>query len=288
MYLSAQQVPGARYFARLCPVVYRKRGHQMRPERSDPRRSRHCRAFSPYAPPSSLTRWSRERPWPPASQHAPREALCRHGLRKQGALHQIETELTGGAKVGPALHPIGDGACAHGIGEIDDSPAGRPSAAIARATGDELSSDFELDEGKTVKPRKRRPLGSEIAERDGDRAVPQQPGDLLHQPQAANDVGGIELDDESIESRTVRYPSPQMFDQCRIPKEGHWQIDRDFDVTVASGEIAPIVDRPVNHKLRHRADMGITILWDDISRRHDPQSRMTHRREGFGAAEGER
>jgi hypothetical protein len=29
-----------------------------------------------------------------------------------------------------------------------------------------------------------------------------------------------------------------MFDQSRIPKEGNWQIDRDFDVTVPSSEIA--------------------------------------------------
>src|SRR5262249_59147109 len=134
-----------------------------------------------------------------------------------------------GKKVGPALHTIRNGTCAQGVGEIDDSPAGRLVAAIARATGDELSGDLEFDEGKTVKPRKRRPFGAEIAERDGDCAVPQQPGDLLHQPQAANDVGCIELDDESIESRMVRYPSPQMFDQFRIPKEGHWQIDCDFD-----------------------------------------------------------
>src|ERR1700741_2439601 len=118
------------------------------------------------------TRWLRERPWGVASQHAPREVLCRHGLRKQGALHQIEAELTGGEKVGPALHAIGDGACAHGIGKIDEPSAGSLFAAIAVTAGEELSSDPELDEGKVVKPYKRRPFGAEIADRDGERAVP--------------------------------------------------------------------------------------------------------------------
>jgi hypothetical protein len=46
--------------ARLCPlslffsVVYRKREHRMRPERADPRRSRHCRALSPMRLPNTL------------------------------------------------------------------------------------------------------------------------------------------------------------------------------------------------------------------------------------------
>src|SRR5499427_9805014 len=162
-------------------------------------------------------RSSRDRPWPPASQHAPREVLRRHGLRKQGALHQIEAKLTGGQKVGPALHAIGDGACAHGIGEIDDPSAGPLFATIAVTTGEELSSDLELDEGKIVKSHKRRPFGSKIADRDSDRAVPKQPGALLHQSQVADDVGGVDLDDESLESQVVRYASVQMFDQFRIP-----------------------------------------------------------------------
>src|SRR5262249_9213832 len=278
---------GARYFARLCPVVYRKRGHQMRPERSDPRRSRHCRAFGPHAPPSSPTRWSRERPWSPASQHAPREVLRRHGLRKQGALHQIEAKLTGGEKVGPALHAIGDGACSHGISEIDDPPAGPLFAAVAVTSGEELSSDLQLDEGKIVKPPKRRPFRSEITDRDGDRAVSKQPGDLLHQSQVAHDVGRVDLDDESLESRMARYASVQMFDQFRIAKEGDWQIDRDFDVTVQSSEIAPIIDRLINHNLRHLRGRGITVR-HDIAWRHDPQSRMTNGHERFGTAERQR
>src|SRR5262245_36822214 len=119
------------------------------------------------------TRWLGERPWRTAPQHAPHKVLCGHGLCEQGALRQAEAQLTRGKKVGPVLHPISDRACAHGIGEIDDSPAGRSFAAIARATGDELSSDLELDERKIVKLRERRPFGSEIAERDGDCAVPQ-------------------------------------------------------------------------------------------------------------------
>jgi hypothetical protein len=57
---------------------------------------------APSVPRASPTRWLRERPWGTASQDAPREVLCRHRLRKQGALHQIEAELTGGEKVGPA------------------------------------------------------------------------------------------------------------------------------------------------------------------------------------------
>jgi len=89
-----------------------------------------------------------------------------------GALHQIEAKLTGGEKVGPALHAIGDGACAHGIGEIDDPSAGCLFAAIAVTAGKELSSDLELDEGKIVKSHKRRPFRSETADRDGDGAVP--------------------------------------------------------------------------------------------------------------------
>jgi hypothetical protein len=89
------------------------------------------------------------------------------GFAKQGALRQAEAQLTRGKKVGPVLHPIGHGACAHGIGEIDGSPAGRLFAAIVRTARDELSSDLEFDEGKTVKPRKRRSLGSEIAVRSG-------------------------------------------------------------------------------------------------------------------------
>src|SRR5262249_44176788 len=203
----------------------------MQPDRSETlRRSRHCRAFSPHAPPSSPTRWSRERPWPPASQHAPREVLRRHGLRKQGALHQIAAELTGGEKVGPALHAIGDGACAHGICEIDDPSAGPLFAAVAVTAGEELSSDLELDEGKIVKSHKRRPFHSEIADRDGDGAVPKQPGDLLHQSQVADDVGRVDLDDEPLESRVIRYASVQMFDQFGIAKEGDWQLDRDLDV----------------------------------------------------------
>src|SRR5262249_16575097 len=100
------------------------------------------------------------------------EVLGGHGLCEQYALRQTKAQLTRGEKVGPVLHPIGDGACAHGIGEIDDPPAYRLFAAIARATGDELSSDLELDKGKIANPRKRRPFGSEIADRDGDRAVP--------------------------------------------------------------------------------------------------------------------
>jgi len=73
-----------------------------------------------------------------APEDPPCEVLCRHGLRKQGALHQIEAELTGGEKVGPALHAIGDGACAHGIGEIDELSAGPLFAAIAVTAGEEL------------------------------------------------------------------------------------------------------------------------------------------------------
>jgi hypothetical protein len=115
--------------------------------------------------------WSRERPWGTAPQHAPREVLRRHRLRKQGPLHQIEAELTGGEKVGPALYAIGDGACAHGIGKIDEASAGPPFASIAVTAGEELSSDPELDEGKVVKPYKRRSFGSEIADRDRDRVV---------------------------------------------------------------------------------------------------------------------
>src|SRR5262249_24727462 len=115
---------------------------------------------------------SLERPGRTAPRHAAREVLCGHGLCEQRALRQTKAQLTRGEKVGPVLDRIGDGACAHGIGEIDDSPAGCPFAAIARATGDELSSDLELDEGKIAKPRKRRPFRSEIADRDGDRAVP--------------------------------------------------------------------------------------------------------------------
>lgn len=107
-----------------------------------------------------------------APEDARCEVLCRHGLRKQGALHQIEAERTGGEKVRPALHAIGDGACAHGIGKIDEPSAGSLFAAIAVTAGEELSSDPELDEGKAVKPYKRRPFGSQIADRDGDRAVP--------------------------------------------------------------------------------------------------------------------
>src|SRR5262249_2284219 len=129
-------------------------------------------AATDHEPSSSPTRWSRDRPWGTASQHAAREVLCGHGLCEQRALRQTKAQLTRGEKVGPVLDRIGDGACAHGIGEIDDSPAGCPFAAIARATGDELSSDLELDEGKIAKPRKRRPFRSEIADRDGDRAVP--------------------------------------------------------------------------------------------------------------------
>src|SRR5262245_11903816 len=111
------------------------------------------------------TRWLGERPWRTAPQHAPHKVLCGHGLCEQGALRQAEAQLTRGKKVGPVLHPIGHGACAHRIGEIDDSPAGRLFAAIVRTAGDELSSDLEFGEGKTVKPRKRRPLGSEISVR---------------------------------------------------------------------------------------------------------------------------
>src|SRR5262249_54571925 len=96
---------------------------------------------------------SRERPGRTAPRHAAREVLCSHGLCEQRALRQTKAQLTRGEKVGPVLDRIGDGACAHGIGEIDDSPAGCPFAAIARATGDELSSDLELDEGKIAKPR---------------------------------------------------------------------------------------------------------------------------------------
>src|SRR5262249_56307408 len=159
------------------------------------------------------------------------------------ALRQMDDRPTGGVKVGPALNDMGDGACAHGIGESDDPSAGPLFAAIAVTAGEELSSDLELDEGKIVKSHKRRPFRSEVGDRDSDRAVPKQPGDLLHQSQVAGEVGRVDLDDETLESRVVRYASIQMFDQFRIAKERDWQIDRDFDVTAPSSEIAPIVDR---------------------------------------------
>ena len=107
----------------------------MRPDRAD-RVDRVT--VAPSVPRASPTRWLRERPWGTASQHAAREVLCRHGLRKQGALHQIKAKLTGGEKVGPALNAIGDGACAHGIGEIDELSAGPLFAAIAVTAGEEL------------------------------------------------------------------------------------------------------------------------------------------------------
>src|SRR5262249_58446258 len=113
------------------------------------------------------TLWSRERPWRIAPQHAPREVLCRHGLCEQGALHQAEAQLTRGEKVGSILHAIGDGARANGIGEIDDSSAGRLLSAVAPAAGGELPGDPELDQGKKGKPPKRRARGAKNADRDG-------------------------------------------------------------------------------------------------------------------------
>src|SRR5436190_10161552 len=78
-----------------------------------------------------------------------------------------------------------------------------------------------------------------------------------------------------------------MFDQLRIPKEGDWQIDRDFDVTVPSSEIAPIVDRLINHNLRHLTGRRNTVR-HDITRQYDPQSRMADGHERFGDAERQR
>jgi hypothetical protein len=77
-------------------------------------------------------------------------------------------------KVGSALHAIGNGACAHGIGEIDDPSAGPLFAAIAVT-----ASDLELDKGKIVKPHKQRPFGSEIADRDGEAGESSRVGSRL-------------------------------------------------------------------------------------------------------------
>jgi hypothetical protein len=87
-------------------------------------------------------------------------------------LSQAESHLEDGNKIGPALHALGDAACAHGISQVDDTSAHCLLAAVACAADDELWSDFDLDEGKLVKFREQRPLHSDIVDRKRDGAIP--------------------------------------------------------------------------------------------------------------------
>ena len=96
------------------------------------------------------------------AQRGQREFLCRHGLRKQKALHQIKTHLTHGEKVGSGLHALGYGASAKAIGKVEDLAAYCLLQPVVGAAGDELSIDLDLDKGKVVKSNQRWPIRSKI------------------------------------------------------------------------------------------------------------------------------
>ena len=84
-----------------------------------------------------------------------RELACWHGFREQRTLGQIEAHLAHSKKICNSFHTFCDCACAITIGELEYSSAYGLFQSVVGATGDELSIDFKLDEGKVVKSHER-------------------------------------------------------------------------------------------------------------------------------------
>src|SRR5271170_859742 len=109
------------------------------------------------------------------SQHGSREPLRRRGLAEEESLYLVEAHLAHGEKIRLGFDPLGDGARAIAVGEVENAVAHRLLQAIGRAAGDELSVDLDLGEGKVVEPGELGPFRAEIVDGDGDVVEPKLP-----------------------------------------------------------------------------------------------------------------
>ena len=117
------------------------------------------------------------------------EFLEPHGLAEQIALHQVEPHFIRGNEIGPGLDSLGDDPDAIALGEFDDAAADRLFQPVVGAARDELSIDLEFGEGECFEPHQRRPVGSDIVDRNRDVAKPHFPGDIDHHVQIVDHLG---------------------------------------------------------------------------------------------------
>ena len=147
---------------------------------------------------------------------------------------------------------------------------------------------LDLDEGEIPDAHQQRPLGSEIVDRNPDIVEPKLPRNIRHQFQVSHDLLAVDLDDQSFKGRVLGQLGPDFSEQVRVLKRADRQIDRDLDVAVLMNEIAPISHGLADDELRQRAEVRITVVQNEKSRRDGPPCRMPHAHERLGAAEAER
>src|SRR5271169_639710 len=99
---------------------------------------------------------------------------------------------------------------------------------VIRTTGDELSIDLDLSEGKVVKAAAQGPFRPEIVDRNGDIVEPKLPCDIFHEIQVANDVDAVDFDDHPVERRVIWDLSAKGLHRFWILKEGDWQVNCDL------------------------------------------------------------
>ena len=116
---------------------------------------------------------------------------------------------------------------------------------------------------------------------------PKLPCENRHLFQATNDLSAVDFDDQPFKSRVIRQLSAKVLHRYRILQKSDWQVDRDFDAVVPGNEVAPIIDRAADDKIRERTEVRIAVARYEIRRRNDPPSRMSDADERLGAAQRE-
>ncbi len=155
------------------------------------------------------------------------------------------------------------------LAELDDATAYRPFQPVVGATGDELPIDLDLGEREGLEPHQRRPVGTEIVDRDGDVVEPHLPCEIDQQIQIVDDlvllisISSPPMPDAPASAGRDR-GSPGLLRRDR-------QVDRDIGRALLVEQIAPILRGPVDHELRQTQAMRIVVLRDKIGRRTTPE-----------------
>ena len=189
--------------------------------------------------------WYRHR----AAENASSEFVRLHGLGKEKALDQIKAQFPRGEEIGPGFDAFGHGAYAKSIGEFKDSATHRLLQAVVRATGNEISIDFDFDKGKIAELHEQRPFRAEIVDRYSYIVESKPLGNVFCQRQIVNELTAIYFDDKTFERRMIGHLVSQILDCHRVLKERDRKIDGNLDMSVFGDEIAPIADRSGDYKL---------------------------------------
>ncbi|GCC47558.1 hypothetical protein chiPu_0031740, partial [Chiloscyllium punctatum] len=207
---------------------------------------------------------------------------------EQVALDLIEIHLVRGEKIRARLDPLGDGLRAGIVGELDDAPAHRLLQALIGAAGDVLMIDLELDERKVRQSQQGRPVGADIVDRDADIVQANAPCDLDRKVEIVDHLGAVDLDQQAGESRMVRNPVAELAHRMVVREKRDRQIDREIDRPDLFDEIAPVLDRALDHELGQCMKMRIAFVGDEVGRRHDAPCGMAHPDQCLGSAWNQR